>query len=247
MTNFEITFAILAIILLSFIIFYANRFIVASNDADKPKHRFMSVGELRALIAEFPDEMPFILFDISTGADSNYFISPDNFEIMDCITHEEYTHTVPGLFLTFENRLNDNPLPELGGPKKRNKRTILVDPGKDIYLVAIMWHCGWVELDRVVVSSSGTDNLNGVLVAITFEGLGDPDPRVYIEIKDSRNYSTFYSYWMPWGHYGLSLEKFMDRYKNQEDNLKPEYYFQIEEELNKDQAEKEQNGYESNI
>lgn len=72
----------------------------------------MIIKDLKEIIKNLPDEMPVGLFDITTDDvdDCNYPIERENFEVMDCVNQYEEETGVKGLFIVFENKLNENPI-----------------------------------------------------------------------------------------------------------------------------------------
>jgi len=72
----------------------------------------MKIKDLKEIIKDLPDDMPFILFDISTDDTykGNYKIDKDNFEVMDLTTDVDDSDAplVKGLALCFENNMNEN-------------------------------------------------------------------------------------------------------------------------------------------
>lgn len=72
----------------------------------------MNIKELKEIIKDLPDEMLFGLLDLTTDDfyECNYPISKNNFEIDDYVKEEESESQGKMLFLTFENKLNENPI-----------------------------------------------------------------------------------------------------------------------------------------
>lgn len=74
----------------------------------------MNIKDLKEIIKDLPDEMPFILFDLSTDDPyvGNYKIDKENFEVLD-LTRGIDDHESPfveGLALCFKNNMNPNPI-----------------------------------------------------------------------------------------------------------------------------------------
>ncbi len=73
----------------------------------------MKIKDLKELIKDLPDDMPFNLIDMSTDdfTDGNYAISKDSFMIEDYVLEEgDMEPAGKALFLTFTNHLNENPI-----------------------------------------------------------------------------------------------------------------------------------------
>ena len=77
----------------------------------------MKIKELKELIKDLPDDMNFGLIDLTTDDtdDMNYSVSKDDFNVEDCYDNDSDSETygeIKGkmLFLTFENKLNENPI-----------------------------------------------------------------------------------------------------------------------------------------
>lgn len=72
----------------------------------------MTIGELREVIKDLPDDMPFALIDLSTDnyTDCNYPLSKASFEIMDYMEEEDGEPVGKALFIVFENKLNEDPI-----------------------------------------------------------------------------------------------------------------------------------------
>ena len=70
----------------------------------------MTIKDIKELIQDLPDDMPFSILDLSTDDETemNYHISKDNFDVMDCYSDEEEEFpTHKALFLCFENNLRE--------------------------------------------------------------------------------------------------------------------------------------------
>lgn len=77
----------------------------------------MNIRELKELIKDLPDNMPFGLIDGTTDDtdDMNYSVSKKDFIVEDCYDNDSESETygeIKGkmLFLYFENKLNENPI-----------------------------------------------------------------------------------------------------------------------------------------
>jgi len=72
----------------------------------------MNIKELKEIIKDLPDEMPFGLWDSTTDnfSDLNYSVSKDDFMIEDYVKEEYGEPKGKMLFLCFENKLNENPI-----------------------------------------------------------------------------------------------------------------------------------------
>lgn len=74
----------------------------------------MKIKDLKEIIKDLPDEMPFVLVDISTDDpyEGNYSIHKDSFEQIELTTDVEDLDApkVQGLALTFKNNMNEKPL-----------------------------------------------------------------------------------------------------------------------------------------
>lgn len=72
----------------------------------------MNIKDLKDFIKDLPDEMPFGLMDLTTDDfhDGNYSISEEDLIIEDYVKEEEGEVQGKMLFLTFENKLNENPI-----------------------------------------------------------------------------------------------------------------------------------------
>lgn len=72
----------------------------------------MTIKKLKEIIKDLPDDMPFILFDISTDDpyEGNYSLGEENFEVIDLSTDIDDVDApmIQGLALCFENNLNEN-------------------------------------------------------------------------------------------------------------------------------------------
>lgn len=75
----------------------------------------MKIAELKKIIENLPDDMPVGLWDLSTDSfvDGNYKLSPQDCVVEDYIKEEDDTEIAGQmLFITFENKLNENPINE---------------------------------------------------------------------------------------------------------------------------------------
>lgn len=78
----------------------------------------MKIKDLKKIIQDLPDDMPFGLIDSTTDDtdDMNYSLSEENFQVEDCYDPEDEgtdNYGVPKgkmLFIFFENKLNENPI-----------------------------------------------------------------------------------------------------------------------------------------
>lgn len=72
----------------------------------------MKVAQLKELIRDLPDDMPVGLIDLTTDdfSNCNYPVEKENFEIMEWTDEEGGEPIGKGLFLVFENKLNQNPI-----------------------------------------------------------------------------------------------------------------------------------------
>lgn len=155
------------------------------------------------------------------------------------------------------------------------KRTFNVPVGKEVYLIAIMERCEWVEVDRVATGGQ----MSEPTVMITFEGEKPLQPMLYVQVPAGTNgYYHFYTYWMTNGYFGDHPEKALCQYRPEVESMCPEvmlmtretfkrnthkdlvlpdYAIQYEQEIlaayeesmyevNKDRQEQERDGYESN-
>lgn len=70
----------------------------------------MTIKELKEIIADLPDDMPVGLWDATTDydLDMNYSLSKEDFMIEDCVDLDTEEITGKMLFITFENKLNEN-------------------------------------------------------------------------------------------------------------------------------------------
>lgn len=68
------------------------------------------IAELKELIKDLPNDMPFSILDLSTDDETemNYSISKEDFEVIDCYEDDDYDNPpTKALFLTFENHLRE--------------------------------------------------------------------------------------------------------------------------------------------
>ena len=72
----------------------------------------MKIAELKKIIENLPDDMMVGLLDATTDDrdDMNYFISEEDVFVEDCWKEDNETGEPDGkmLFITFENKLNEN-------------------------------------------------------------------------------------------------------------------------------------------
>ena len=72
----------------------------------------MKIAELKKIIENLPDDMIVGLLDATTDDrdDMNYFISEEDVFVEDCWKEDNETGEPDGkmLFITFENKLNEN-------------------------------------------------------------------------------------------------------------------------------------------
>jgi len=74
----------------------------------------MNVKELKQKLENLPDDMKVGLLDATTDDrdDMNYFISDEDVFVEDCWKEDNETGEPDGkmLFISFENKLNENPI-----------------------------------------------------------------------------------------------------------------------------------------
>jgi hypothetical protein len=72
----------------------------------------MTIKQLKDIIKDLPDDMPFALIDLTTDDfnDCNYPLKKESFEIMDWTEEEDGDPKGKALFIVFENKLNPNPI-----------------------------------------------------------------------------------------------------------------------------------------
>jgi len=76
----------------------------------------MKIADLKNIIENLPDDMPVGLWDLSTDSftDGNYQLAPKDLIIEDYVKNEDDSEIAGQmLFITFENKLNENPINEL--------------------------------------------------------------------------------------------------------------------------------------
>ena len=73
----------------------------------------MNVEEMIAVLSNYDGKMRVGLLDLSTDnhVDMNYSLSEDDFDVLDLVADEDSLEVIgQGLFITFENKLNEDPI-----------------------------------------------------------------------------------------------------------------------------------------